>query len=277
MGASESKQKILNEVITESTMDVMAKNSTNIGASVDNEFNLDISGEVRGSTIESTASISINALSKSEVNMKMTDDLSTKLKSELDKKRSDFPEFGKKDDQEIDNIIRNNVSASLSAESLINANMSVAQRVNIKISGKLIDSKIIITSKGTMALVNGMANAIIKDLGVKNETESKGKQVTTSFIGDTITAFTDGITGFATGVGNLFGFSPNMVILFIVIVLAGVYLKLKQPQLGAGLGKSFNRSFNRSFRPGMPPPPGRPGMPPPPGQFRPPPGQFRQF
>jgi hypothetical protein len=226
MGASESKQKILNEVITNSTLDVMSKNSTNIASSIDNEFNLDISGEVRGSTIESSSTIDINALSKSEINMKMADEITAKLKNELDKKRSDFPEFGKKDDQEIENIIRNNVTAKLSAESLINANMSVKQKATISVSGKLIDSKIIITSKGTMALVNGMSTDIIKDLGVKTEAESKGTQTTTNFISDAITSVADGISGFVKAAGDLFKLSPEMMALIFVIVIAGAYIQL---------------------------------------------------
>jgi hypothetical protein len=230
---TKSKQEVLNELITNNTMSVMATNSTTISSNIDSEFNFTVGagGTVRGSTIKSTSSINVEALSNSKVNSKMQDELITKLKSELDKKRTDFPEFGRIDDQTIKNIITNNVNSSLTTESLINSNMTIKQRANITIAGDLINSEIIITNKGTMKLVNGMASDIIKDLGVTSETKNKSTAVTTSFLAEMTQTITDGVVNVAdtivTNVGDLFKLSPMMIIMFIVVVIVGYLLANK--------------------------------------------------
>ena len=202
----------------------MSKNSTSISSSINNEFNLDVSGTMRGSTIESSASIDINSLSQSNINMKMVEEVINKLTNELNKKKTDFPAFGNMDTQSIKNIVKNNVTAKLSSESLITSNMSINQRatINVQNTGNMINSRIIITSAGTMALVNGMSSSIMKDLGVKNESDNKGTQTTTAFIADIITSVTDGVANIAGTIGDIFGFSPQMVALFLAVVIVPV-------------------------------------------------------
>lgn len=231
MGGSESKTTQLNKAITNVTTDVVAESSTSASGSITANQNLVFAGTGKNFNILQDAKISLDVLQKSDVNASMKADILTKIMAEVDKEKSGLPEItSNKSDTEITNIVKNNINSSFSQKSLANLALSIKldQSISFLKGSAYEDMKVSQTAEGVGKLINDMSGSIIQQMTAGTDLSSKTKEVTKNPISDIVTSVTDGISKVVKSVGDIFGFSPQMVALFFAVVIVGFFIASKQ-------------------------------------------------
>lgn len=231
MGGSESKTTQLNKAITNVTTEVVAKSSSAASGSIIATQDLVFAGTGENIDILQNAKISLDVLQKSDVNAAMQADILTKIMAEINKEKSGLPEITKsKSNSEITNIVENNISSSFSQESLAELSLSIELDQSIAfLKGSAYENvKVAQTAEGVGKLINDMSGAIISEMTAGTDLESKTTEVTKNPIADVVTSVTDGIANIAGTIGDIFGFSSQMVALFFAVVIVGYFLASKQ-------------------------------------------------
>jgi hypothetical protein len=269
----EQKMEILQKNIVNSTVSVMAKASTNASGSLKNKQTTVFGSRsvTRNTTFSQVGKIDIKAIQSSAVNVAMMNEMEEKLKGELEKAKTDFPELTKSGtSQKVQQILEKNINANVSSEAIMIGSINVDQEQENIIEEQAILEGVNVTQEGKAALTlaNKLGAGIISDLKSVLDLGASGKDTTTNFVAEIATSVTDGISNIAETIGDIFGFSPQMVALFFAVVIVGYFIASKQ------LDKQPNApGFGR-------PPPGRgpPGRGPPgrgpPGSYGPPPGSY---
>ena len=225
-GGSSTSIKQLNELITKVSNDVASKvSSDGAGSIVQKQVNV-FRGTGSNIVIKQKGSIDINVISSAEVNYSMQAEIVNKLVSEITKKDTNFPEItSKKTKTDIRNIIKNNVSSSLSMESLSTLNLSInSDNANIFEKGSEYDGVYLEQSASAVGdLINTMSSSIVEELSGGTSLASSQGQDTTDFIGNTVESVGTATNNILSGVGDLFGLDITTIILLVVIVIAGAY------------------------------------------------------
>lgn len=225
----EQKQDILQKNIVNSAVSVMAKASTNVSGNVKNVQNITFGrGSVtRNSVFSQAGNIDIKAIQASAVNAEMMNDMKEKLKAELEKAKSDFPELTKSgSSQKVEQILEKNINATVSSTALMTGSMTVDQTQIILIEEQALleGNTVSQESKLALAVANKLGAGIISDLKSVLDLGASGKDTTNNFISGIATNVADGISTIAKSIG----FSPQMVALFVVVVIAGYFIASKQ-------------------------------------------------
>jgi hypothetical protein len=185
MGGNTSKQKIINEMLNQVSVEVMTRNSSSASASSDQENKLVISN-VKGSTISgitqiSTSKINVTALQKSVSEGKLQSDLVASLTNKV---MQEAPQLGiaTKSEQEVRNIVKNNIDAKINNENLQNIAANVKQRNSAVITN--VEDNALVTgilqkneAEAILTLTNDANNKIATELTtdaeVKNDVTQK--------------------------------------------------------------------------------------------------------
>jgi hypothetical protein len=197
------------------------------------------------------------------VNANIQADLVTKLLSEVTKAKTDFPQItATKTNTEIVNTIRNNVSNTMNIESIQALALSINNSAEVNaVSGGLVDTvKVAQSASAIGKAINNMSGQILSELGVTNDSAGRSEDKTTSFIADIVGSVSNGVSNIVNSVSDAFGVTPKMVILFVIIVVVGYMLAMKQMELAGGLPMpSYGRPMPSYGRPmpsyGRPMPP----------------------
>ena len=105
---------------------MVAKSSATGSGSIVADQNIVFSGTTKGANILQDAKISLSIMQKTDVNMSMQTDIINNILAEVSKSKSDFPQISaSKSDTEITNIVKNNVSSSLSMFSILLKNKTI--------------------------------------------------------------------------------------------------------------------------------------------------------
>lgn len=275
MGGSESKVKQLNEAITTVSSEVIAKASATVSSSVIQKQKLTAVGKgsvVRNVQMLQDAKISLSIMQDASVNASMQADMVSEILAEVSKAKTDFPQISNsKSDTEITNIIRNNVSNTMNIDAIMDISQTINQSQEVAaVSGGLVETvKMAQTADLVAEAVNTMSGDIISDIGISNKATGKSTETTTFFGADLVNSIGDAVSNVAKSVGDIFGFSPQMVMLFVVVVIVGYVLANKQldktgslPGAGA-VAAAASRTRAPVYRQpaSRGPPPRRPGSP----------------
>jgi hypothetical protein len=224
MGGSESKTSQLNKAITDVTTEVVAKMSSNASGSIVSKQEIVFAGTGSNIDILQQSRINLNVLQKSNVNASMQAEIMSKIMAVLNKERAGMPEITRvKSDTQIASIVENNVSNSFSQESLSNISISIEMDQSISfLKGSAYEAvKLEQTAEGVGKLINNMAGSIVQELTSGTDLESKSTEISKNPIADIVTSVGDGMSKFVNSVGAQFGFSQEMIWLFILVVILG--------------------------------------------------------
>jgi len=247
MGGSESKTKILNEAITDVTMKSVVKHTTSAAGSIDAVQKNVFRGDSRNINILQTANIDISVISDTAVNESMQTDILTKIMAEIEKEKSGLPEItSSKSDSEIRNIVRNNISSTFEKDKMdsLLLNIELDQEIIFLEGSKYSHMGLTQEAAAVGELTSTMSAKIVNELVAGTDLEGKSKEVTKNAISDIVTSVTDGISKVVNSVGDIFGFSPEMIGLFLVVVVVGYMIASKQldkQPMGMGMGMPMSR------------------------------------
>lgn len=270
MGGGSSKAKILQESINNISSEVVASASGTASGAVIQEAKITAVGKdsvVRNVSILQEAKINLSIMQDSSVNASMQADMVTKIMAEIEKAKTDFPQVSKnKSKTDIHNVIKNNVSNKMSTSSIMSISLDINQSAEVAaVSGGLVETvKIAQAADAVGEAINTMSGDILSDIGITSELEGKAKETTTFFGADLVNAVGDAVNNIVGTISDAFGISPQMIFLFIIIVIVGYMLAEKQIEKTGSIGL-----------PGPPRMPmrGIPGRRPPPTGRRPPQGR----
>jgi hypothetical protein len=246
------KQKTLQADITRDVMNVMTEASTAVSASVNMEQEVNLSGVSIGNKIKQKSTIDIKAIQAVDVNAKMLVDIKTKMTSTINKAKTDFPELTKSgEDQIIDQILEKHITQNLNTQGLMRASLEYKGKQKVNSSGLSVNNTVEQENKMALELANKVGAGIISDLKSKLDAGAEQKNTTTSFIVDTVKTALEGVSGIVNSVGKIFSLSPQMIGLFIVVVIVGYLIAKKTLDANPGM-------LNNMSRPTMPKMPGMP-------------------
>lgn len=191
MGGAESKVEQVNKTITNISTQTMINNTVGCNLSVIQDQTVNMSGnaKMKGSTIEQTAKINVQCLMKSDINLKLQNELKSKLKNFL-KNDVTAQQFGySKSASKIENIVETNVEDSFSVNNLSEMNSGIVQKQLVNMSGNALmeDSKIIQYAQVVGKLTNDFTNKISRELRQDTDVSNKALAKTTSMLDSTFT------------------------------------------------------------------------------------------
>lgn len=230
MGGAESKVEQVNKNITNISTQTMINNTVGCNLSVIQDQTINMSGnaKMKGSTIEQTAKINVQCLMKSDINLKLQNELKSKLKNFL-KNDVTAQTFGySKSASKIENIVETNVEDSFSVNNLSEMNSSIAQKQLVTMKGNALmeDSKIIQYAKVVGKLTNDFTNKISRELRQDTDVSNKALAKTTSALDSTF-------TGVNNILGTMFTWSTGSIIMGIgcsccccLIVLGSAFMSM---------------------------------------------------
>ena len=194
----EQKQEILQKSITNHAISAMAKASTQTSGSINavQRYVQRAHSKSVGVVVTQIASINISALQSADVNAEMLNNMKQKIKSELTKSKSDFPEFTKSGaSQTIDNIVEKNVDVFASAESIMNASIDInlEQEIVLDEYAESVGATFTQEGKGALAVANKIGAGIVSDLVDNLDIAAASEDDTTNFIGDVIRSISEPI------------------------------------------------------------------------------------
>jgi hypothetical protein len=271
MGGSQSRTKVLNASITNVAMDSVVKHSTSTSGSIIGvqNYTLGENASSTGLTMTQLASISLSTLSDTNVNASMQSDMIAEITNAIDKEKAGLPEITSNiSDSEIQNIVETNVSNTFSVEKMdaLSASINLTQNVALGKGAQSTNDTIIQEGTVVAELASSMSNNIVAAMTAGTVLDNTVKEVTKNPISDIVTSVTDGISGLVSTLGDQFGFSPEMIMLFFVIVIAGAYAAKLKLGNKSGPPPGYRPPM---ARPNSGPPMARPAGPPQPG-YRPP-------
>jgi hypothetical protein len=202
MGGTQSSQKVLNEVISNTMMNSMMENSTTVSASSDQKNTMSIVGnkstakDMFGNVIKSTISniaqensskINVSALSNAASNGSLQADMMSKLDTALQQQIPAL-QFGTQLKQDVSNIVKNNIDVNISVKNLQNIAANVSQSNEIKILANENMDVTTLSQKNEATLIAELVNKTSSDMATqitaKTETSSAVKSETQNILPD---------------------------------------------------------------------------------------------
>ena len=230
-GATETKTDILTKSITNISNASITKASMSAAGAINQTQEVTFGGRAKGIGISQNAKVSLSAIKKTDVNTSMRADMIDKIKTELEKTKSDFPQItASKTSSSIQNIIEKNVSTTFSSESLESLSMTINnnQKVTFLKGSDSEDIKVDQTAEMIGKMSVDMSTKIVNELTAGTTIDTKAKVTTTNFLTDIVSSVGKNVNDIVGTIGKQFGFSQEMVFLFIVIVITSCILGLKQ-------------------------------------------------
>ena len=225
MGASQSSSDILQESLTQVSLDVMNSISSSMSSSItqSNELTIDgtIAGNASNNVQSNTASINMQAIIQSAQSGQLQNDLVTKLAQEVKQKSSTLGYSAS--DVKVKNTIQNIVSNKITNETIskLDANIKQSNRITVTTSGLVggnLASNIQKNKADTiMTFMSGMSSDIISQLKASNAISGLTTQVTSNPISDVAESAAQMFSGMMN--------SAIFLIMFICLVcLAVIYM-----------------------------------------------------
>ncbi len=184
MGGNTSKQKIINQMLNEVSVEVMNRNSSSAASSIEQENSLVFSNikdsKISGISQVSSVKINVSALQTSAAKGDLQSDLTAALTNKV---MQEAPALGiaNKTEQEVQNIVKNKIGAKITNENLQNIAASVKQKNSIVFANVDSTTARDITqqneAEAIMTLTNeansAIATALTTDSAVSNDATQK--------------------------------------------------------------------------------------------------------
>ena len=238
MGAKNSKINQLQETITNVAMDVVIATSSSASGSIDAGQDVYIAGNVKDVDITQNASIQLEVLQDTQLNASMQAELINKIMAAISENSSGLPEIQESNSESdihtiVENNIKSNFSVSAVTDMLLEINMSqdvmfaptaFAERIRISQAGEAMGS-----------IVNSLGADIVNELLADSDLSADSDKKDGTLISGAIDSVSAGVTG-AIGagvdgiraIGDIFGFSDGMIVLFFAIVILGFIISMKK-------------------------------------------------
>lgn len=190
MGANESKQKILNEMLNEVAVNVMNRNSSNATGAITQENSLVLNNlkksRISGISQLSSSKINVTALQTSTASGSLQSDLTAALTNKI---MQETPQLGiaNKSEQEVSTIVRNNINAKITQENLQKIAAEVRQKNAILINNAE-DSVITNINQSNeaemiMTLTNDATSKIVTEIATDSTVENDVTQKPSDILG----------------------------------------------------------------------------------------------
>lgn len=232
MGGNKSKNSVVNETITNATMEFLNENSTNQTATVTatQDINLSPSGHGTISDLE----FNQNGVARAQTfvklrnNVDMQTDLANKLTAALKEKKDELPSVANSDETNVRNTIKNTITQSFSNSNttMNDAIVNLHQHIDAAPSEYGAVSHVVISQTGTAVamlssdITGGLITAFHED---NNDTATadieKTNPISTAFI----------------SIAGLFSspmFIIGLVIIVVIVIGAGLYSAANGESMG---------------------------------------------